>query len=55
MTADRLVVTLDGALTRRGVGTEPGGVSSGATRDVADVRVGTGSIVLGADSGSVGL
>jgi len=55
VTIDQLVVALDGALARRVVGTEPGGVSRRATRDACKIRVGVGGIGLGAASGGVDL
>ena len=55
VTVDQLVVALDGALTSRGVGAEPGGVSSRAARDACKIRVGVGGIGLGVSGGDVDL
>ena len=55
VTTDQLEVALDGALTGRAVGTEPGSVSKRAARDAIEVRVGVGGIGLGGASGGVDL
>ena len=48
-------MTLDGALARRCIGTEPGSVSGRATRDTRKVRVGIVGICLGVGYGGVEL
>ena len=53
--ADQLEVALDSALARRGVGTEPGGVSGCAAGDTSKVGVGIGGVGLGASSGGIEL
>ena len=55
MTIDQLEMTLDGALTRRAVDTEPGCVSRPAARDASKVGVGVCGIGLGGASGGVDL
>ena len=55
MTTDQLVVALNGALTRRVVGTEPSGVSRPVARGGLKVRVGVGGIGLGGASDGVDL
>ena len=48
-------MALDGALVRRGVGTEPDSVSGRVTRDTQKVRVGIISIVLSVGGGGIEL